>query len=443
MTTEKDSEVMNQNDGMEKITRMFAEQNLHHVPPSRLYELSPEERLAGLQDVHGASDLVEETLDFIQESLDAMDRELDLVTTVDRTAFDHARTHGPDFVKGLRLCFLRSEDFQIQRAARRMIGYFNSKLAAFGDKEILGREIRLSDLNDEKDRHALNVGLVQLLANRDRVGRPVVLINPAAAGNRTIYHRPSMLRLLAWTMALTTKLGDDVQRKGVVILWFAFDPPLSPTPRTGTNLFALLSFACIRVNAIHACTNDLRIKLVLDTIGRESDAKYVVRFQSHFGSPLECSYNLMRFGIARQILPLNPDGTVHCRDHHNFIARMQQSSEALIAQGQVIQQENPILIPQPRFMDVVLGRGQRGNKYKGNLLLKELLESNYDAYDKGSAQFRTFLASLIYKRIVVGGSRFLAPSGDSDWVEVDETAALDRIGHGFRNIRLKSKRQWQ
>ena len=75
--------------------------------------------------------------------------------------------------------------------------------------------------------------------------------------------------------------------------------------------------------------------------------------------------------------------------------------------------------------------------------MKELLEGNYDAYDKGSAQFRTFLSSLIYQRMVVGGSRFLAPSGDSAWVEVDEVAALDRIGHGFRNIRLKTKRQWQ
>ena len=75
--------------------------------------------------------------------------------------------------------------------------------------------------------------------------------------------------------------------------------------------------------------------------------------------------------------------------------------------------------------------------------MKELLESNYDAYNKGSAQFRTFLTSLIYQRMVEGGSRFLAPSGQSDWVEVDEAAAMDRIGHGFRNIRIKTKRQWQ
>ena len=190
----EDTNKSDSNDGMAKITRMFAEQNLHHVPPSRLYELSQDERIAGLQDVHGASDLVEETPEFIRESLDAMDRELRLVNNVNRAAFDHALAHGPDYVQGLRLCFLRSENFQIQRAARRMIGYFNSKLAAFGSNEILGREIKLSDLNDERDRHALDIGLVQLLAHRDRVGRPVVLINPAAAGNRTIYHRPSMVK---------------------------------------------------------------------------------------------------------------------------------------------------------------------------------------------------------------------------------------------------------
>jgi hypothetical protein len=253
-------------------------------------------------------------------------------------------------------------------------------------------------------------------------------------------------------MALTTKLGDEVQRKGVVLLWFGFDPPISPTTKTGTNLFALLSFACIRVNAIHACTNQVQMKKVFDAIGLEADAKYLVRFQSHLGSPLECSYNLMRFGIPREILPLNPDGTVHCRNHHTIIAQMQQfeartTNAALhVRPKEEKEKETPkvLLFSQPRITDVVLGRGQRGNKYRGNVLLKEMLESNYDAYDKGSAKFRTFLASLIYKRLVESGSRFLAPAGDSEhWIEVDETAALDRIGHGFRNIRLKTKRQWQ
>eukprot|EP00429_Kryptoperidinium_foliaceum_P030114 CAMPEP_0176142028 /NCGR_PEP_ID=MMETSP0120_2-20121206/72243_1 /TAXON_ID=160619 /ORGANISM="Kryptoperidinium foliaceum, Strain CCMP 1326" /LENGTH=66 /DNA_ID=CAMNT_0017478219 /DNA_START=45 /DNA_END=241 /DNA_ORIENTATION=- len=42
---------------------------------------------------------------------------------------------------------------------------------------------------------------------------------------------------------------------------------------------------------------------------------------------------------------------------------------------------NTISTPGPK--DVLLGKGRRGEKNPGNLVLRRLLEENYDSYDKG------------------------------------------------------------
>jgi hypothetical protein len=98
------------------------------------------------------------------------------------------------------------------------------RLHLFQSLELLSRDIRLSDLDDEHDKLALRLGIFQLLQryalvwdsfrrtvipvsdilllcdnSRDRVGRPIVFIHPGAAGTGKPHDRLSMVRTQRFT----------------------------------------------------------------------------------------------------------------------------------------------------------------------------------------------------------------------------------------------------
>lgn len=151
-------------------SRFFAQQNVHDIPSQKINELSAEERSEAFYDLHGVSvPLVEETPELIAEKLDDLDLEMFLVE--DRTAYDLAMEINADYVRGLRLRFLRAENFDTPQAAKRMALHFDFRLNMFG-KEVLGRDILLSDL-PKVERELIEQGFMQVCSERDRVGRAV------------------------------------------------------------------------------------------------------------------------------------------------------------------------------------------------------------------------------------------------------------------------------
>ena len=89
--------------------------------------------------------------------------------------------------------FLRSERFDPKRSAKRMVEHFDGKRDMFGSSEVLGRDIRWSDLS-EKDQEILDRGHFQVLPRRDAAGRVVMYIAPSKKDTETITH------LVSWTI---------------------------------------------------------------------------------------------------------------------------------------------------------------------------------------------------------------------------------------------------
>jgi hypothetical protein len=106
-----------------KVTRLFAQQNLHDIPVERVNRIPAEERTKALQDLHGMSfHETEETPDLIERRLGEMD--LELTCCIDepcRYAYEEAMEQNAAYVKGLRLAFLRAEDFRVSKAAFQML----------------------------------------------------------------------------------------------------------------------------------------------------------------------------------------------------------------------------------------------------------------------------------------------------------------------------------
>jgi hypothetical protein len=163
-----------------------------------LYKLSTGEREKVLEELHGVSDIVNETAELIAISLADFDGELPKIK--DKAAYDAAKARDPEYVNSLelRLKFLRAARFDPVRAAERMVGFFEKKLELFGAAP-LTREVRLTDL-DKDDRACLKGGIITLLPLRDRAGRGVVTWMPMLRGESTILSRVGWTDSYGWEM---------------------------------------------------------------------------------------------------------------------------------------------------------------------------------------------------------------------------------------------------
>ena len=243
------------------------------------------------------------------------------------------------------------------------------------------------------------------------------------------------------------------------MIWWGIRPPFDPEMRGRVPEFFNLIFSntTCSVSAVHAVTDDIRIKTFFNEIVKVVTANYLVRYQTHYGSALECSANLSAFGIPPKILPLSDDGQVHCIDHASFLSQLEKMESEQDVDSHdisrypslydVVADENERrsellkeVIPGPK--DIILGRGKRGSRYLGNTKLRDAIGERYAVYEEGPSESRKVLARMIYLQIIHSGARFLTYSEqDQGWSELDEDTAIGKILHGFRNHRIKVNKQ--
>jgi len=145
--------------------------------------LSLQEREKGLFDVHGLPLLDQEDPENTDVLLDEIECSLNKIRR--KQSYDKAKSiRDGQLVKdrSFRLMFLRCDRFKTKVAAQRIVRHFEVKEDLFGDGEVLGRDVRQSDLSEE-DMAVLESGFWQILPSRDSCGRPVLLIAPALRPN--------------------------------------------------------------------------------------------------------------------------------------------------------------------------------------------------------------------------------------------------------------------
>jgi hypothetical protein len=143
------------------------------VIADEMTKLSLQEREKAYEDIHGVSDIKLESPTLIADTLKDLNIELDLIKN--KVAYDRAKELSENFVsdKKFRLGFLRAESFNASEAAARMVRYFEEKFELFGPGKLV-KHIKLEDLNKEAVT-ALENGSLQVLTNRDSLGRAVVV----------------------------------------------------------------------------------------------------------------------------------------------------------------------------------------------------------------------------------------------------------------------------
>lgn len=169
--------------------RQIDPDNVNAMFAAELNQMTYQEREKMYEELHGVEQVVQETDHVLETRLEEMDRALQDLPS--RSIYEKAKSIDARYVEDrtFRLMFLRSEYYNAERAAVRLVNFLENKVLIFGE-ETLTRPIYMSDLNDD-DMAVLKSGILQLIPVRDRSGRVVLIdvnMNPACD-----HHQPKDL----------------------------------------------------------------------------------------------------------------------------------------------------------------------------------------------------------------------------------------------------------
>jgi hypothetical protein len=154
------------------LTDVMESSHVDSLIAQQMSKLSMYEREQAYFDIHGITNITEETPEMIQTCMDKLDEE---ITRLQETAaYEQALSRNPMYVQeyAFRLKFLRADRFDAKKAALRLARHFEAKLELFGPSKLV-QDITQSDLQ-EGDMDAMVV-LIGHLPVRDSVGRLVRL----------------------------------------------------------------------------------------------------------------------------------------------------------------------------------------------------------------------------------------------------------------------------
>jgi hypothetical protein len=164
-----------------KASQSIAPDNIDALLCRDLNQLSLEDRDQVTQEIHGVSDVIDETSDpnMVPNALRQLEWELMLLSEDDLGAYRLAHSANPSYTTdpAFRLQFLRADRFHVPTAAQRMARYFQEKLMLFGPEKVGKARITLQDLSED-DKQSLSTGSRQWLPERDRTGRAIYLAIP-------------------------------------------------------------------------------------------------------------------------------------------------------------------------------------------------------------------------------------------------------------------------
>ena len=137
-----------------------------------LNQMTFQEREKVWEELHGVETITQETEELLATSLKEMEQALEAVPN--RSIYEKAKSVNARYVEDrlFRLMFLRSEYYNAELAAVRLVKFLENKVKWFGD-ETLTRPIYLSDLNED-DMAFMKSGIVQLIPARDRSDRVIL-----------------------------------------------------------------------------------------------------------------------------------------------------------------------------------------------------------------------------------------------------------------------------
>jgi len=394
---------------------------------NELSQLSTEERAHVLEEIHGVAKAVDETDTLVEKSLKEMEAEIGKVRK--KSAYEKALFLNPDHVRdpAFRLMFLRAVGFDPRKAARRIINFFHHKMRLFGlDK--LTRRITLTSLSAD-DLQDMCSGALQILPTKDRAGRTTIV----SFHSKHQYKEFENHHRMTWYTIMSAMEDPVAQKLGLTTILYNVDFS-GPSKRDIDFLLSskwLKDTLPYRVASMHFCYNDSRLRPLISALQVISGKESRIRFRTHYGSHLECTYSLMGFGIPLNTLPLDNENNVSTEKVSSWMQARFEKERGLAIQKAAA--STPGFLEFPLSTDVLLGRGRPFQEFPGNRRLAMLVEQHRNQYQSSDKLGKTAISLDIVRAIKSGGGRFLKRSEEAGgWTVVADGVAREKVSHNFR-----------
>ena len=249
------------------------------------------------------------------------------------------------------------------------------------------------------------------------------------------------------------RLSSSAQRRGLIVLWFGHGAKMRHSPNSnvtqdyGFQYLSVFSVFPIQVRVVQACHDDERFIQLWNRMVAVIQPQQAVRFQSHLGTLPACLKSLRQYGIPQEILPLDEQGSLDVSNFRESLRRNENEIESGRGgddPGAASSVRN-LTIRIPTDNDILLGKGKRSNRFRGNQIFRMAIAENYDAYNAAiNRREKLAILQLVYFHLLQSGCRFLIPvqsseTGDpTEWMEIQEEQALEKIAMRMRNSRRKS-----
>jgi len=228
------------------------------------------------------------------------------------------------------------------------------------------------------------------------------------------------------------------QRRGVTCIFYHVDHAINDWHTVMKN--ARVRHAVpVRFCGLHLCYNHAEVwSLACKVIG-VMNTHNRVRIRAHYGTHMECQYELMTYGIPRSTLPVTPTGELLIDGHLMWLeTRKQREKERTIFPiTSIVMEESKFdenIGPNPE--DVLLGRGKTVVEHPGNTRFRQMIERFMIQYEDAPRLEKTCLAEIIVRMVKESSGRFMKRNEKGAWEEVEDEIARKKVAHAFRNRRV-------
>jgi hypothetical protein len=267
-------------------------------------KLCVRDREKALEEVHGIAKTNPEYPISLEANLDELENHL--ISIKPGTVYEKAELMDVSYVsnRDLRLMFLRGNLYDPKAGAAQMLKFFDLKQTLFGSDK-LTTDISFNDL-ESGDKLCLRGGSCQILPEKDRAGRTMVLLLPGLRPNVAAEHEA---RAQFYMLTRMLQESEETQKTGVVVVIYAIGRHSARNRGVGVSLLAkLTSSTPIPWAGIHLCCDDYSVYVFLRAVIRVLPAEVAVKFMPHFGTDMECRYVLRGYGISEGSIPLSLTG---------------------------------------------------------------------------------------------------------------------------------------
>jgi len=272
--------------------------------------LSAEERLKALRDVYGVSDNIVETPEYLRSKLEELDKRLYDIS--EKEACEMASFVCPQYAESpqFRLPFLRAESFDVDKAAKKLVKYWDRKVQIFGTDKAF-RALSMIDLDDDCAK-ALERGGVRMLPVRDEAGRQIILLD-RSNWNQTLFSAETMIKSV-WYWVHVYMEDERIQKAGAIVFMVPsgdFFAAIHGQFKVGKCMNSDVKEALpIKILCIHRfCLNPVLKRLVEHTLIL-FEPSLRARLRQYDGNAADNKAELQQYGIPLDRVPTELGGTL-------------------------------------------------------------------------------------------------------------------------------------